>query len=64
MKTKTLKRVYIKMLKLKIKQIEHVNKMKLNKRFNKKIQITEDLNGILVKCNVAIPLRWNSNSES
>ena len=64
MKTKTLKRVYIKMLKLKIKQIEHVNKMKLNKRFNKKIQITEDLNGILVKCNVAIPLRWSGNSES
>ena len=64
MKTKTLKRVYIKMLKLKIKQIEHVNKMKLNKRFSKKIQITENLNGILVKCNVAVPLRWNGNSES
>ena len=63
-KTKAVKRIHIKMLKFKIKQNEHVNKMKLNKRFSKKIQITENLNGILVKCNVAVPLRWNGNSES
>ena len=31
MKTKTAKRIYIKMLKFKIKQNDHVNKMKLNK---------------------------------
>ena len=43
MKTKTVKRIYIKMLKFKIKQSEHVNKIKLNKRFCKKIQIAEDL---------------------
>ena len=53
MKTKTVKRIYIKMLKFNIKQDEHVNKMKLNKRFSKNIQITEDLNGIIVKGNVA-----------
>ena len=64
MKTKTVKRIYIKMLKFKIKQNEHVNKMKLNKRFSIKIQIAEDLNGIIVKGNVAIALSWNSNSET
>ena len=63
-KTKTVKRIYIKMLKFKIKQDEHVNKMKLNKRFSKKIQIAEDPNGIIVKCNVAAALRWNGNSET
>ena len=36
MKTKTVKRIYIKILKFNIKQDEHVNKMKLNKRFSKK----------------------------
>ena len=36
MKTKTAKRIYIKMLIFK-KQDENVNKRKLNKRFNKKI---------------------------
>ena len=36
MKTKTVNRIYTKMLKFKIKQDEHVNKMKLNKRFSKK----------------------------
>ena len=35
MKTKTAKRIYIKMLIFKIKQDENVNKRKLNKRFNK-----------------------------
>ena len=49
MKTKTVKRIYIKMLKFNIKQDEHVDKMKLNKRFSKNIQIAEDLNGIIVK---------------
>ena len=43
MKTKTVKRIYIKMLKFKIKQSEHVNKIKLNNRFYEKIQIAEDL---------------------
>ena len=57
MKTKTVKRIYIKTLKFKIKQDEHVNKMKLNKRFSKKIQIAEDLNGIMVKGNVVVALR-------
>ena len=33
------------MLKFKIKQADHINKMKLNKRFSKKIQIAEDLKG-------------------
>ena len=64
MKTKTVKRIYIKMLKFKIKQNEHVNKMKLNKRFSIKIQIAEDLNGIMVKGNVAVTLSWNGNSET
>ena len=54
----------IKMLKFKIKQDEDIYKMKLNKRFNKKIQIAEDLNGITVKGNVAVALRWNGNSET
>ena len=44
------------MLKFKIKQNEHVNKIKLNKRFSKKIQTAEDLNGIIVKVNVAVAL--------
>ena len=64
MKTKAVKRIYIKMLKFKIKQNEHVNKMKLNKRFSIKIQIAEDLNGIIVKGNVAVALSWNGNSET
>ena len=61
MKTKTVKRIYIKTLKFKIKQDEHVNKMKLNKRISKKMQIAEDPNGIIVKGNVAVTLRWNGN---
>ena len=64
METKTVKRIYVKMLKLKIKQDEHVNKIKINKRFSKKIQIAEDLNGIIAKGNVAVPLSWNGNSET
>ena len=64
MKTKTVKRIYIEMLKFEIKQNEHVNKMKLNKRFSKKINIAEDLNGIIVKGNVVVALSWNSNSET
>ena len=49
------------MLKFKIKQDEHVNKMKLNKKFSKEIQIAEDLNGIIAKGNVAVALHWNGN---
>ena len=64
MKTKAVKRIYIKMLKFKIKQNEHVSKMKPNKRFNKKIQIAEDHNGIIVKGNVAVALSWNGNAET
>ena len=57
MKTKAVRKIYVKMLKFEIKQNEHVNKMKLNKRFSKKIQIAEDLHGIIVKGNVAVALR-------
>ena len=64
MKTKTVKRIYTEMLKFEIKQNEHVNKMKLNKRFSKKINIAEDLNGIIVKGNVVVALSWNSDSET
>ena len=64
LKTKALKRTYIKMLKFKIKQNEHVNKIKINKRISKKIQIAEDLDGIIVKGNVAVALSWNGNSET
>ena len=56
MKTKAVKGIHIKMLKFKIKQNEHVNKMKLNRRFRKKIHIAEDLNGIIVKGDVAVAL--------
>ena len=64
MKTKIVKRIYIKMLKFKIKQDEHVNKMKLNKTFSKKMQIAEDLNGVIVTGNVAVALCWNGNSKT
>ena len=47
-----------------IKQDEHVNKMQLNKRFSKKIQIAEDLNRTTIKRNIVVALRWNSNSET
>ena len=52
------------MLKFKVKQNDYVNKIKLNKRFSIKIQIAEDLNGIIVKDNVAVALSWNGNSET
>ena len=52
------------MLKFKIKQNEHVNKIKINKRISKKIQIAEDLDGIIVKGNVAVALSWNGNPET
>ena len=52
------------MLKFQIKQNEHVNKTKLNKRFSKKKQIAEDLNGIIVKGNVVVALSWNGNLET
>ena len=64
MKTKSVKGIYIKMLKFKTKQNERVNKMKRNKRFSKKIQIAEDMNGIIGKGNVAVALSWNGNSET
>ena len=64
MKTKAVKGIHIKMLKFKIKQNEHVTKMKLNKRFSQKIQISKDLNGIIVKGNIAVALSWNGNSET
>ena len=38
--------------------------MKLNKTFSKKIKIVIDLNGIIVKDNVAVVLRWNSNEKT
>ena len=52
------------MLKFRIKQDEYVNKMKLNETFSRKVQIAEDLNGIIVTGNVAVALRWNGNSET
>ena len=52
------------MLKFKIKQNQHVNKVKLNKTFSKKIKIVIDLNGIIVKDNVAVVLRWNGNEKT
>ena len=52
------------MLKFKIKQDEHVNKMKLNNTFTKKMQIAEDLNGIMVTGNVVVALHWIGNSET
>ena len=61
MKTKTVNRINIKTLKLRIKQKEHVNKMKLSKRFSIKIQIADNLNGIIVKGNVAVALSWKGN---
>ena len=64
MKTKAVKGIHIEMLKFKIKQNEHVNKMKLNKRFSQKIQISKDLNGIIVKGNIAVALSWNGNLET
>ena len=64
MKTRTVKRIYIELLKFKIKQNEHVDKMKLNKRFNKKIQIAEDLIRTIVKDSIAIALSWNGNTET
>ena len=64
MKTKTIKRIYIKMLKFNIKQNEYVDKMKLNKAFSIKMQIAEDLNGVIVKDNIAVALRWQGNSET
>ena len=63
MKTKTAKITYIKMLKFKIKH-GHVNKMKLNKSFSKKIQIAEDFNRIIAKGSVGVVLYWNGNSET
>ena len=38
--------------------------MKLNKTFSKKIKIVIDLNGIIVKDNVAVVLRWNGNEKT
>ena len=64
MKTKTVLRIYIKTLKCKVKQDEHVDKVKLNKRFSKMIQIDENLNGIRAKGNIAIALRLNGNLET
>ena len=52
------------MLNFKKKEDEQVNQMKLNKRIGKKIQIAEDLNGTVVKGNVAVALCWNGNSET
>ena len=64
MKAKTVKRIYIKMLKFKIKKDERVNKIKLNKRFSKTIKPARNLNGIVVKDNIAFTLHWNGNSET
>ena len=36
----------------------------VNKRFTKKIQIAEDLNGIIVKGSLAAALRWIGDSRT
>ena len=64
MKFKTVKRIYIKMLKFKIKHHDYDNKIELDKRFSKRIQIAEDLDGVIVNGNVAVLLCWNGNSET
>ena len=64
MKTKIVKRNYIKMLNFKIKQDGYLNKMKLNNTFRKKMQFAEDLSGIIVTGNVAAIFRLNGNSET
>ena len=64
MKTKTVQRIYIKMFKFKVKQDKHDDKMKLNKRFSKMIQIAENLNGIRANGNNAIALCWKGNLET
>ena len=64
MKIKTVQRIYIKMVKVKVKQDKHDDKMKLNKRFSKMIQIPENLNGIRANGNNAIALRWKGNLET
>ena len=45
------------MLKFKIKQDENVNKMELNKRFSKNIEIAEDLDEIITPYKVTV-LLW------
>ena len=52
------------MFKFKVKQDKHDDKMKLNKRFSKMIQIAENLNGIRANGNNAIALRWKGNLET
>ena len=64
MKTKTVQRIYIKMFKFKVKQDKHDDKMKLNKRFSKMVQIAENLNGIRANGNNAIALRSKGNLET
>ena len=64
MKIKTVQRIYIKMVKVKIKQDKDDDKMKLNKRFSKVVQIAENLNGIRANGNNAIALRSKGNLET
>ena len=52
------------MLKFKIKHHDYDNKIELDKRFSKRIQIAEDLDGVIVNGNVAVLLCWNGNSET
>ena len=61
MQTEIVKIIYFKMLKFIIKRDKYVNKMILNNRFSKKIQITKELNGVKAKGNVAVALHWNGN---
>ena len=42
----------------------NIDKMKLNNRFCKNIQFTEDLDRIVIKGNVTIVLLWNDNSAT
>ena len=53
----------MKMLNFKIKQVENINKIKLNKRFTQNMQTTVDLVWNLMKSNVNVVLRWYGNSD-
>ena len=44
--------------------MENIDKVKLNNRFCKNIQFTEDLDRIVIKGNVTIVLLWNDNSAT
>lgn len=56
MKAKSIKGEYIKMLRF--------DKIKLNNRVSKNIQIAEDLDGIVIEDSVTVALCWHGKSET